>query len=202
MLKHGIFLLFLISPNVLFAYDCSRFKFDVDVNVNLENKADSKFYPSCLAMELSKKYSLILDKQDIETICCDFIKTELSKKYKNVLNVFENDGISNIFTDVDDTTQQEILKTLSSIFSKETVTVNKNFIVDEIFNLFKKNKFINFLTSGSTGISKQCNLSTNFYSAPAYPGFCLSRVFFIISSAGIGMSILLTSKSNSRFDQG
>lgn len=40
MLKHGIFLLFLILPNVLFAYDCSRFKFDVDVNVNLENKKD------------------------------------------------------------------------------------------------------------------------------------------------------------------
>ncbi|MBR3655357.1 MAG: beta-ketoacyl synthase chain length factor [Elusimicrobia bacterium] len=134
-------------------------KSDNNIDVNLENKADNKFYPSCLAMELSKKYSLILDKQDIETICCDFIKTELSKKYKNVLNVFENDGISNIFTDVDDTTQQEILKTLSSIFSKETVTVNKNFIVDEIFNLFKKNKFINFLTSGSTGISKQCKHS-------------------------------------------
>jgi len=40
MLKHGIFLLFLILPNVLFAYDCSKFKFDVDVNVNLENKED------------------------------------------------------------------------------------------------------------------------------------------------------------------
>lgn len=42
MLKHGIFLLFLFLPNILFAYDCSKFKFDVDVNVNLENKEDIK----------------------------------------------------------------------------------------------------------------------------------------------------------------
>ena len=134
-------------------------KSDNDIDVNLENKVDSKFYPSSFAMDMSKKYSLILDKQDIEAVSCDFIKTELSKKYKNVLNVFENDGISNIFTDVDDLTKQEILQTLSSIFSKESVKINDNFIVDEIFNLFKENKFINFLTSGSTGISKQCKHS-------------------------------------------
>lgn len=134
-------------------------KSDNDIDINLENKVDSKFYPSSFAMDMSKKYSLILDKQDIEAVSCDFIKTELSKKYKNVLNVFENDGISNIFTDVDDLTKQEILQTLSSIFSKESVKINDNFIVDEIFNLFKENKFINFLTSGSTGISKQCKHS-------------------------------------------
>ncbi len=131
-------------------------KSEQSVDIDLENKVDSKFYPSGVAMDLSKKYSLILDKQDIETISCDFVKTELSKKYRNVLNVFENDGISNIFNDVEDNIKQEILKTLSSMFSKEPIQINKDFIIDEIFDLFKKNKFINFLTSGSTGISKQC----------------------------------------------
>ena len=131
-------------------------KSEQSVDIDLGNKVDSKFYPSGVALDLSKKYSLILDKQDIETISCDFVKTELSKKYRNVLNVFENDGISNIFKDVEDNIKQEMLKTLSSMFSKEPIQINKDFIIDEIFDLFKKNKFINFLTSGSTGISKQC----------------------------------------------
>ena len=36
MLKKPLFLSFLFLPNILFAYDCSKYKYDVDVDINVD----------------------------------------------------------------------------------------------------------------------------------------------------------------------
>jgi len=45
MLKKYLFLLFVFSPNILFAYDCSKYQYDVDVNI-IVNSTDAKIEKS------------------------------------------------------------------------------------------------------------------------------------------------------------
>lgn len=121
--------------------------------------ADSKdnYNPSIQAFELAKKHSPFLNKRDTRRIVKDFIKTYLAGKKKDVFSVFENLETKEMLKETDKNEKESIFAGLKQLCSVHETDDTKNKDVESIcFESFKKNKQINFFTSGSTGLPKNC----------------------------------------------
>jgi 4-coumarate--CoA ligase (photoactive yellow protein activation family) len=112
--------------------------------------------PSAAAFETAKECSMILDIQDMRRITGDYIKTELARSGRDIMSVFE-DGKVPQFDNIEPGLKEKILKGLIRLFSiEEDIALPQGDLAACAHKEFLKNRIINFFTSGSTGIIKNC----------------------------------------------
>jgi 4-coumarate--CoA ligase (photoactive yellow protein activation family) len=115
------------------------------------------FNPSIQAFELAKKYSSFLNKKDVHRIVADYIKTYLAGKQKDVFAVFENQGIKDMLKEAAKSEKEKIFTGLKLLCSVNEISDAENKDIESVCaESIKKSKQINFFTSGSTGIPKNC----------------------------------------------
>ncbi|MDR0953533.1 MAG: beta-ketoacyl synthase chain length factor [Elusimicrobiota bacterium] len=123
---------------------------------NEDKTPKTPFNPSKDAFALAKKHSQILDLDDIARISSCFIKTELARSGQDIMGVFSEGKGGQLLKNTEPALKTKILRSLSRLFSKTEVDLQENAIAAACFDFFNKNKLINFFTSGSTGIVKNC----------------------------------------------
>lgn len=118
--------------------------------------AKTPLNPSASAFALAQKYTDILNLEDMERIASCYIKTELARSGHDIMGVFADGKASGLLKNTDPALKTKILKGLSRLFSETEIELREEDAAQSCLNLFKKNKFINFFTSGSTGAVKNC----------------------------------------------
>ncbi|WP_428898327.1 4-coumarate--CoA ligase [Parelusimicrobium proximum] len=121
------------------------------------NKA-TPLHPSKDAFNLAVKTAPMLDKDDIHRIAADYIKTELARAGHDIMGVFGSCESENLLDKAEPELRDKILSGLNCLLSGEnkmllakTEDIDKN-----CYELFKEHRLINFYTSGSTGVIKNC----------------------------------------------
>jgi 4-coumarate--CoA ligase (photoactive yellow protein activation family) len=113
--------------------------------------------PSLNPFNLAYKLQDILTKQDIQKIIGDLIKTYLSARKIKIMEVFENKEIDELFREIGHKEKQDIFNEIRTFFSiDKKIKLSLNNLIDESSIAFKKNDFVMFQTSGSTGKKKSC----------------------------------------------
>ena len=99
----------------------------------------------------------MLLKSDVYRIVSDFFRTELARRQADALAVFETENEDDFF----DRLPQEVRKTAfekaATFFDYEPKEFSSfDLMVDFAYASYLKNRHLNFLTSGSTGVPKKC----------------------------------------------
>ncbi|MDR1124099.1 MAG: beta-ketoacyl synthase chain length factor [Elusimicrobiota bacterium] len=115
--------------------------------------------PSADAFALAAGAAPLLDYDDIERITADFIKIEAARAGSDIFSVLgPARAPAQLFEDLDEVLKPAVLNGLNCLFTGSNTATE--FIQDDItqsgFAKFKKHGIINFFTSGSTGIIKNC----------------------------------------------
>lgn len=122
-----------------------------------EPRPADNYNPSAQAFETAKKHYPFLNKKDAARVVRDFIKTYLAGTRKDVFSVFENFEAKDMLKEAAKDEKENIFKGLKLLCGiKETYDSESPDIESVCARAFGKSKRINFFTSGSSGIPKNC----------------------------------------------
>ncbi|MCL1971874.1 MAG: beta-ketoacyl synthase chain length factor [Endomicrobia bacterium] len=130
---------------------------ETDKEFIFESGMKDDYNPSMHAFELAKRHMPFLNKKDMERIIPDFIKTSLSGKRKDVMFVFDNLSAKEMLKKIEKKEKEEVFSKLKLFCGINNIDITENKEIEEIcFDAFMRNNQINFFTSGSTDIPKNC----------------------------------------------
>jgi 4-coumarate--CoA ligase (photoactive yellow protein activation family) len=110
------------------------------------------FNPSLAAFNFAQKSRNFLEKHEIETIACDFIKTHLSSKKIKVMSVFEDYELDDLLEGLDAAQIKIIFDEIKILFCvDDDVELTSKNLIDVCFDASQEKNKIVFSTSGSTG---------------------------------------------------
>jgi 4-coumarate--CoA ligase (photoactive yellow protein activation family) len=117
---------------------------------------DGEINPSRKAFNLAREHSPFILKEEASRIVCDYIKTYLAGDKSDILSVFENRSVKELLERAPKSALPKISEGLKLLCGVKENFADISSVESSCFNALNKNAQINFFTSGSTGIPKNC----------------------------------------------
>ncbi|WP_158409014.1 beta-ketoacyl synthase chain length factor [Endomicrobium proavitum] len=135
----------------------AAFVFTLDENnakLIVNTKEADEFNPSMTAFNLSKQYSQFVSQEETSRIVKDYIKTYIAGSKTDVMSVFENQDIEKLITGF--AQKEKVFEGLKLLCSLDDNIESIKTHEKQCFKSMNDKKRINFFTSGSSGVAKNC----------------------------------------------
>jgi len=127
----------------------------VNSSVPLTTFAD-EINPSRGAFNIAREFAPFILRSEASRIVCDYIKTYLAGNKADILSVFENRGAKDLLERAPKEKLPKIYEGLQLLCSTEKDFTDIACVEEVCFEALNKSARINFFTSGSTGVPKNC----------------------------------------------
>ncbi|MDR1942229.1 MAG: beta-ketoacyl synthase chain length factor [Endomicrobium sp.] len=115
-----------------------------------------EFNPSLAAFNLARSFEPFILPQEAKRIARDFVKTSLAGSRQNIMSVFENQNTAELLKNAGENKIKSVCGGLKLLCAADKDFTDPYSAETEVFDGFKKSNRINFFTSGSAGIPKNC----------------------------------------------
>ncbi|MDR2192377.1 MAG: beta-ketoacyl synthase chain length factor [Endomicrobium sp.] len=159
----------------LLSYKSGRGNGRIDRFFAVNSSALDEFNPSRQAFNAAREFAPFILKDEASRIVCDYIKTYLAGDKSDILSVFENHSAKELLERAPKDKLPKIYEGLKLLCAAQedfadgqgnevdnkksvdsSVPATALTIEEQCFNALNKNARINFFTSGSTGVPKNC----------------------------------------------
>ncbi|MDR3113650.1 MAG: beta-ketoacyl synthase chain length factor [Endomicrobium sp.] len=122
--------------------------------------AADEFNPSQTAFNFAREFSPFILRDEASRIVCDYVKTYLAGNKNDILSVFENKSAKDLLESAPKDMTPKIYEGLKLLCGFDGAVggagCSNSEIENACFEAFNKSNEINFFTSGSTGVPKNC----------------------------------------------
>jgi 4-coumarate--CoA ligase (photoactive yellow protein activation family) len=112
--------------------------------------------PSREAFNLAREFAPFISESESSGIVCDYIKTYLAGNRSDILSVFENHSVKDLLEGAPKDKLPKIYEALKLLCSVEKNFTDISEVENLCFEALNRSSQINFFTSGSSGIPKNC----------------------------------------------